>query len=128
MPTVYKRKPSAKSRGVWTAQDLQNALAAVQSHEMGVNEAAIHYNIPKSTFKRRIKTGNAAKSSRLGPDSTLGEAAERKLANHIKKLQTSGFAPTRDEVRIMAYKLAEAMNIQHKFNKQQGKAFIDKCI
>lgn len=123
MPTVYKRKPSAKIRGVWTAQDLENALAAVQRREMGVNEAAIHFNLPKSTFKRRLKTGNAVKTNRLGPDSSLGEAAERKLANHIKKLQKSGFAPTRGEVQVMAYKLAEAMNLQHKFNKEKGRYY-----
>ncbi|KAB0797555.1 hypothetical protein PPYR_08548 [Photinus pyralis] len=55
--------------------------------------------ILSSTLKRRLATNNLLKNERLGPDSTLGKAAETKLATHIKKLQKRSFAPTRGEVR-----------------------------
>lgn len=87
---------------------------------MGINKAAKYFNIPKTTLLRRIKNSNET-SDRLGPDSCLGKETEHKLVIHIKKLQKSGFAPTRREVRQMAYSLAKKMGITHKFNNEEGK-------
>lgn len=86
---------------------------------IGINEVLLSFSIPKTTLLRRIRNNNVQKRSRLGPDSCLGEETERKLATHRKKLQKNYFAPTRDEVRIAAYKLAEQMKIQHK-NKDRS--------
>ncbi|CAH1967790.1 unnamed protein product [Acanthoscelides obtectus] len=98
MPTTYKRKNEEKAK--WSAGSLRNAIECVQNRTMGVNEAARQFGIPKTTPKDRIKKGDAIKQHRLGPSSALGEDAELKLVRHIKKLQTFGFAPDRESVRI----------------------------
>lgn len=121
MPDKYIRKVGATPRGRWSANQLQSAMNAVTDGSMGVREAANSFSIPKSTLIRRLRSNNAEKNSRLGPDSTLGAQAENKLANHIKKLQKFGFSPSRREVREMAYKLAKRMNIRHRFNENAGK-------
>jgi hypothetical protein len=121
MPTFYIRKKSAPNRGEWTAENLQNAVNAVSTGAMGVNEAAKAFSIPKSTLLRRMKTNNLVKKHRLGPDSLSGEIAEKKLATRIKKLQRSGFAPTREKVRVMAYNLAAKLGIKHNFDNVKGK-------
>ncbi|CAH1995123.1 unnamed protein product [Acanthoscelides obtectus] len=92
---------------------------------MGVNEAARQFGIPKTTLKDRIKKGVAIKQHRLGPSSALGEDAELKLVRYIKKLQTFGFAPDRESVRIWAFQLAEKLKLKHTFNKERGKAGYD---
>lgn len=123
MPNEYKRKVGSKPRGLWTFENLKRAVNAVISKEMGVNEAAKRFEIPKTTLKRRLKKQDYEKNKRLGPDSSLGHNAEHKLVLHIKKLQKSGFAPTRDEVRCMAFKLAKQLEIPNKFNQEKGKNY-----
>ncbi|KAI4463223.1 hypothetical protein MML48_4g00004247 [Holotrichia oblita] len=121
MPNLYIRKGTVE-RGKWTSEALENALKAVEDGSMGVNEAVRNFGIPATTLKRRKRDLNFTKQNRLGPSSSLGDIAETKLVSHIKKLQKFGFAPTRDAVRLLAYALAEKMNIKHKFDKTSGKA------
>lgn len=47
----------------------------------------------------------------------LGTENEKKLANHVKKLQEAGFAPTPVDLRRIAYHFAEKCGIKHKFSK-----------
>ncbi|XP_031344709.1 uncharacterized protein LOC116171810 [Photinus pyralis] len=122
MPNEYTRKQNTPKRGCWSAENLTDAVNAVVYGQMGVNEAAKAFGIPKTTFKRRFSASNLDKTDRLGPGSVLGREAEMKLSTHIKKLQKSGFAPTRGEVRVKAYNLAERLGIEHKFNREEGKA------
>ncbi|XP_050310783.1 uncharacterized protein LOC126746519 [Anthonomus grandis grandis] len=122
MPNQYTRERNVPERGSWSAEDLCSAINAVVFGEMGVNEAAKAFHIPKTTFKRRLAASNLNKTDCLSPGSLLGREAEAKLATHIQKLQKRGFAPTRQEVRIMAYNLAERLGIQHKFNREDSKA------
>lgn len=121
MPNTYVRKRNVPTRGSWTNEDLINAINAVRVGNVGVNEAAASFNIPKTTLKRRLATDNLKKTNRLGPDGVLGRNAETKLVNHIQKLQRYGFAPTRSEVRTMAFDLANRLGIPNKFNNETGK-------
>lgn len=73
---------------------------------MGVYKAARLHGIPATTLKRRLKIKTPV-INRLGPDSVLGEINEKKITTHIKKLQAHGFAPDRNAVRSMAYRLAD---------------------
>lgn len=121
MPNKYIRKQNTPKRGNWTSRELSDAVDAVKNGDMGINEAAKAFGIPKTTFKRRLKTNNMDKMNRLGPDCSLGTTVEAKIVNHIKKLQKAGFAPTRLEVRIMAFNLAQRLGIPNKFNVEEGK-------
>ncbi|CAH2000681.1 unnamed protein product [Acanthoscelides obtectus] len=122
MPNKYIRKQSTPKRGSWSPRALSDAVDAVKNGDMGINEAAKAFGIPKTTFKRRLKANNTDKNDRLGPDCSLGSNAELKIVNHIKKLQKAGFSPTRTEVKIMAFNLAQRMGIPNKFNQKEGKA------
>ncbi|XP_030762226.1 uncharacterized protein LOC115887043 [Sitophilus oryzae] len=92
MPTFYKRKGTV-NRATWSAEALQNAMNAVSTGTLGVNQAPREYGIPKTTLKNRIKL---QKSRSLGKQSCLNEEAELKLVSHIKKMQKYGFTPNRD--------------------------------
>lgn len=118
MPNVYCRKKDARPRSEWAEENLRETIGAINNGVMGINEASRTLSVPKTTLSRRINANNPLKRICLGPDSCLGYETERKLVAHIKKLQKNGFAPTREEVRVTAYKLAEKMQIQHKFNEE----------
>ncbi|KAJ4436168.1 hypothetical protein ANN_18798, partial [Periplaneta americana] len=118
MPTVYKRKNDA--RGRWTEDDLKRAIDAVRENKMGVNEASRNFDIPSRTLRRRMTSSNYKKS--LGPSACLGDEAENKLLTHIQKMQEVGFAPTRNDVKIMAFKMAQKLGIKHRFSVHKGQA------
>lgn len=124
MPTKYKRKESV-SRGNWTEERLRAAVDAINNGTCGVNEASRQFGIPKATLIRRRASGNLIKTTSLGPSSTLGVENERKLVSHIKKLQKFGFAPSRTDVRFMAFALAEQLGLAHRFDKEERKAGYD---
>ncbi|KAJ8962241.1 hypothetical protein NQ318_018213 [Aromia moschata] len=120
MPTRYKRTGTC-SRASWTEQQLSKAIKAVNENRLGVNEAARAFGVPATTL-RRIKSKNNTRKGPLGPSSTLGDDVEAKIVKHIINLQKNGFAPTRTDVRAMAFKLAEQLGIKHRFNKESGLA------
>ncbi|KAF5277899.1 hypothetical protein FQA39_LY06051 [Lamprigera yunnana] len=116
MATNSKRTGSC-FRASWTKQQLTEAIQAVNKNKMGVNEAAQNFGVPSTTLRRRKFTKNLNKGP-LGSTSTLGEAAEKKLVNHILKLQKNRFSPTRTDVRSMGFKLAEQLGNKHHFSKE----------
>lgn len=89
-----------------------------------IRSAAKANNIPEKTLRNRIKTNNLIKG-RLGQPPRLGIEAENKLEDHIRKLQKSGFAPTRKQLRRIAFNLAEKMKIKHNFNSEKEEAGVD---
>lgn len=120
MPTFYKRKVGSV-RGAWTENDLRNAVQAIREDGCSINAAANRFGVPATTIRRRLKSSCFDKKP-LGPSSLLGITNEKKLVLHINKLQKSGFAPTRKEVRVMAYKLASQLKLRHNFNNELGMA------
>lgn len=122
MPTTYG--PRKSSRAAWTQEDLDKAIIAVRDEKKPVRQAARENNIPEKTLRTRLATGRLIKG-RLGQPPLLGEDAEKKLASHVKKLQAAGFAPTRKNLRRIAYNLAVSMNKAQRFNKETGLAGCD---
>ncbi|CAH1961310.1 unnamed protein product [Acanthoscelides obtectus] len=122
MPTFYKRQRGS-SRADWTEEQLKDAINAVQNG-MSLNQASKEFGVPWSTLKRRIANGCFTKKALGGPP-VLTQECEKKMVKRIIKLQKFGFAPTRTEVRIMAYKLAEKCNQHHKFNREKEIAGMD---
>lgn len=51
----------------------------------------------------------------------------KKIVDHIEKLQCRGFAPTINDLRVLAFNLVESMNLQHDFKKDSGKTGYDWC-
>lgn len=56
----------------------------------------------------------------VGPVAQLGRATEMKLVKYDLNLQLFGFAPTRREVRKLAFILAESLGIYHTFNRENA--------
>ncbi|XP_035432885.2 uncharacterized protein LOC118264478 [Spodoptera frugiperda] len=123
MPNKYQRKAIA-TRGCWSEDSLKAAINSLKNGEMSVYRAAIIYGIPRKTLERRYKTNNDKKGP-MGPTSMLGEQNEKKLADHIKTMQGTGFPLTISDVRVIAFQFAEQLNIKHKFNKSEEKAGYD---
>lgn len=113
MPNIYKRK---SNKGSWTEDNLASAVTAIQNDSLSIRGASKRFSVPESTLRHRIKNNDFTKRA-LGPDCQLGFEAEKKLALHIKKLQAVGFAPTQQNVRMLAYNFAETLNKKHTFNK-----------
>lgn len=118
MPNIYIRK---SNRGSWTEESLILAINSIINKEMSIGKAAKSYGIPKTTLRNRVASADSRKKS-MGPSSQLGDEAEKKLAKHIKELQSVGFAPTRSDVRCIAYDLAESLHKSHTFCSKQQKA------
>ncbi|XP_046739568.1 uncharacterized protein LOC124407470 [Diprion similis] len=123
MPNKYQRQALA-TRGKWTEESLKAAINALKNGEMSVYAAAKAYQIPRKTLEMRFKNNNDKKGP-MGPTCFFGDENERKLANHIKVMQAKGFPLTIDDVRKVAYLLAEQLNLNHRFNKETGKAGYD---
>ncbi|CAH1988200.1 unnamed protein product [Acanthoscelides obtectus] len=114
MPNVYLRRNSS-NRGSWTEDNLKHAMAAVKDGLMSVRRASLSFQIPRKTLERRLKHNNDKKWN-LGPDSLLGTSNEMRLVRHIKNMQKSGFALTRQDVRRLAYEFTNQLGFRHKFN------------
>lgn len=59
---MYKRQIGS-TRGLSSEDEFENAMDAVKNKSLGINEAARSYNIPKTTFKRKIKGDILSKRS-----------------------------------------------------------------
>lgn len=123
MPTFYTVRKS--TRGQWTQEDLTRAVEAVLQDKVAIRQAARTNNIPEKTLRTRLVKGNFIKGSSMGGASFLGEDTERKLCNHIQKLQASGFAPTSKNLRVIAYNLAQSMGLRNRFNEDKKMAGVD---
>ncbi|KAJ8944624.1 hypothetical protein NQ318_017148 [Aromia moschata] len=114
--TEYKRVCS--TRGQWINGQLIEALQAINDGRLGINEASRIYGVPSRTLRRKRMLENPRKTA-MGPDALFGKTNEEKLVRHIQKLEKRGFAPTRDDLRKIAYKFAIALKtktkIQHRF-------------
>ena len=122
MGKYIKKKDS--SRAQWSEESLIKAVTAVREKKMGVNEASRNYGIPSRTLRRRI-IKNSTKKIGLGPYGVLGYENEIRLVNHIKRLETCGFAPTSRDLRMLAYSFGEKLGLEGKFNKDKRIAGYD---
>ncbi|KAJ8939883.1 hypothetical protein NQ318_023223 [Aromia moschata] len=95
-------------------------MTKVSSGEMGVNAASREYGISSRTLRRRPKSESSI--VRLGRELVLGVQHERRFVALIKSLGKIGFAPDATAVKIMAYKFAEKLNINHRFSKVHERA------
>lgn len=124
MPTRYKRKQTAKPRKQWREEHLVAAIRAINSGEMGVNEASATFGVPSRTLRRRKKSG-ITRDLPLGPEGCLGTANEKRLVKHVQKLEKCGFALDRESLRFLAYQFAEKLKIKHRFNRETQLAGYD---
>lgn len=109
----------------WDSGAMQEALNAYKNGVAGLNELARRYNIPKATLKRRIDNKNKnihGSEKKFGRAADLPPEIEEEIVNHVLQLERSLFGITRSDLRKLAYDVAEANGIPHRFkNGQAGK-------
>ncbi|KAK6979131.1 tigger transposable element-derived protein 6 [Biomphalaria glabrata] len=93
----------------WSPEDLQKALEALRN-KYGLNEVSRLYGIPKPTLKRHLDgknkfaNGNVVQRGRM---TVLPAELENELVSHINQLEGMLFGLTRNDIRCLAYQIAE---------------------
>lgn len=108
----------------WTQEDLKQALDDLR-HNRGLNEVSRLYGISKPTLKRHTNNVNkVAKGDvmKRGRTTVLPDALEKELVEHISQLEGMLFGMTRNDIRRLAFQIAETNNLPHNFNKKEGMA------
>ncbi|XP_064604473.1 tigger transposable element-derived protein 4-like [Liolophura sinensis] len=117
----YKRK---SDRFKWSKENLDRAADYVKFGSVSVREAAIKYNIPKSTLQRFLK-GNVESGKRDAFTTVFSKEMEDELVNHALKLKGLMYGLTGDDLRSLAFEFAERNKIKHPFPKDKKKAGAD---
>lgn len=104
---------------------MERALSAYRNGDMGLNEAARTYQVPKATLSRHLN-GNNIKAiehtQHFGRGADLPQEIEDDLVQHILLLEERFFGLTRNDLRRLAFQLAEANEINHRFSKDKKMA------
>lgn len=118
----------------WNKEDLERAILAYENKELSLNKISKTYSVPKPTILRHIKKKNKiAVDTKIqnGRPVIFDVETENKLAEHILNLETHMFGLTINDIRRLAFEIAEIHNIQNNFNKEKrmaGKAWFYKFL
>ena len=93
-PTVSARPKTLKS---WDEGSMQQAMDAVRDRRCTIREAAVTYEVPKSTLGDRI-SGRVQMGAKSGPPTYLTPHEERELVDFLIGCAQIGFACTRRQV------------------------------
>lgn len=106
--------------GQWSEQDLQLAVAAYKNGDYGLNKSAQIYNVPKATLKRHAdgKNGHVNLAKSFGRPAVFNANMEQQLVNHLLHLESLFFGFTINDIRKLAFDIAEKYSLTHNFNKQ----------
>ena len=117
---VLKRKPVSnrpKKLRQWSKESMAKALDAVASGKMGVNRAAIEFNVPCTSLKDRV-AGRVPDGCNMGPKRYLTYEEESELVEFIIKCSKMGYGKTRQDVmKLVESCLAKKEDLKRKSNK-----------
>lgn len=114
--------PKGVKYGRWASGDMERALAAVRNGDIGLNAAAREYSIPKATLKRHLDGKNYYATEGNKVVGSLGDIpphVEEELVRHVLDLEKALFGITATDLRRLAFQVAEANNIPHRFHKDK---------
>lgn len=112
MPRVRKR---TTERAKWSEQDLKEALQQV-SEGKSVKSVALHFNIPRSTLRDRIKNNSTSNPS-MGRNPVFNKEQEEILKKRVLTMANLFYGINITELRRMAFDVAEDLKIKHNFNE-----------
>lgn len=119
----YIRKTTRQS---WDEKNMRDAIAAVQSKNMGWQMAAKTYNVLATTLRRRTEKGEPSKGYLGGHKPTFHrELMERQIVEHIQELEVRFFGITTTDLRKLAYQIAVAKKLPHRFSSENEMAGLD---
>ena len=100
----------------WDVENMVKALEAVKLHNEGLTR---QYDVPVTTLKRRVDD-EVAVEAKPGPGTVLTTVEEQKLFQYILDMCDMGYGLTVEDVRALAFQIAEASGRKHPF--REGKA------
>ncbi|KAJ3655894.1 hypothetical protein Zmor_015002 [Zophobas morio] len=110
----YRRKSSRQS---WSEQNMKEAILAVRGKKMGWLRASKIYSVPSTTLRRQAKIADGWRKGYLGGrKSTFDKNLEDEIVAHVKNLETRLFGMSTNDIRKLAYQVAEAKGLSHKFS------------
>ena len=107
----------AGARKRWNMESMKAALEAVKMDSKGLREAARDFDVPITTLKRRVD-GLVEVDARPGPSTVLTKQEEDRLCEYCLIMADMGFGLTIENVRTVAYRLAEASGRSHPFQNR----------
>lgn len=119
-----------KVRQSWGEDRMKEALDQVCSSQMTIREASERFGVPKSTLGRRAKDVRGGKELYIKPkmgntkafSRTFTDEQETSLYNHVKSLDSQLMPLSKKEFLSLAYKYAEKLGVDHRFNKDKKEA------
>lgn len=119
MPRTYHRKTERQS---WDPQSMQQALDAIKNG-MPIRSAAKSFNVPVMSLKRRTKNKNLMATENIkhlgSKKPVFSPEQEDELIQHILDLEIRMYGITTQDLRRLAFQLAEKNNIKHNFNRNK---------
>lgn len=113
-------------RKQWSSENMKRAIVAVRSKEMGLLRASKIYEVPKSTLKDKVNSGeadiNKLISVKLGRKPILGGDIESALVKYCLEMECRFYGLTAKDIKRMAFQLAERNNLYHPFKKTDESA------
>ena len=111
----YKR---TSTRHTWTEDNMKEAIMAIREKKMGWLLASKTFNVPSTTLRRRVNTTiEGWKNTYMGGYKvTFNKTLENEIVEHLKNLEVRFFGLTTTDVRKLAYQVAEAKKIPHRFS------------
>lgn len=105
-----------------TEEDLGNAITHVTNKSMGINADSRVFKIPFRVLSRRISSENHEKIF-CGKFPAFDINNEKKLVEHIQKLEEAGFAPNRLTLRRLAHQFPQKRGLEKSFECQRGEKY-----
>ena len=117
---VLKCKPVSnrpKKLRQWSKESMAKALDAVATGKMGVNRAAMEFNVPCTSLKDRV-SGKVCDGCSMGPKRYLTSEEESELVECIIKCSKMGYGKTRQDVmKLVDSCLAKKEDLKRKSTK-----------
>jgi hypothetical protein len=121
MVRTYVRKTNRASYG---PHILQEALDAIKEGKMSKKKASEYYGIPRPTLIKRLKNPNHSPHNLGRFKPVFDNAFESELVMHCVEMQQRFYGLTLNDLKSLAFQLADKNGIQHPFskvNKMAGK-------
>lgn len=113
----YQRKSTRQS---WTEDDMRQAIDAVNQKRMGWLLASKTYHVPFTTLRRRAGSLQGSSKGYLGGHKvTFSKELETELVEHLQTMESRFFGLSTLDVRKLAFHIAEAKKIPHRFSRDK---------
>lgn len=112
--------PKEKKRGLWTQEQLTNAVEAMKNG-LSSYKAAKQFGVPRRTL-RRLSTDDSASKGKLGKKPVLSDPDEKELVRRIHRLADVGMPLTPKCLRRSVYSYVSMKGLKHPFSLNESLA------